>query len=164
MEFAFLKCYFIEKIVSLNFFIIILNIFNIVETFNLLLEEKKDFYIKLNGSNPPELEEIRLNQIIKRYHLEGIYYSLDNHNIFKRHDRYYYKKTLMASFAFLCAYNISEIILNIVILFVYDKSSANYEYYQRILPLMLNMIHIIVIQFLASITVVKLKIKTYIYY
>jgi hypothetical protein len=115
------------------------------------------------GNALGEIEEKKIeemNELIPK----RLYYSLDNHNIFKRHDRYYYKKTLMASFAFLCAYNISEIILNIVILLVYDKSSANYEYYQRILPLMLNMIHIIVIQFLASITVVKLKIKTYIYY
>lgn len=164
MEFAFLKCYFIEKIVSLNFFIIILNIFNIVETFNLLLEEKKDFYIKLNGSNPPELEEIRLNQIIKRYHLEGIYYSLDNHNIFKRADRYQYKIRLIIMFAILVIYNIFEIIFNIITLTVIKKPFEKFSGHQRFLTALLSLINILVILILSSITVTKLKIQSYVFY
>lgn len=118
----------------------------------------------MNGSNPPELEEIRLNQIIKRYHLEGIYYSLDNHNIFKRADRYQYKIRLIIMFAILVIYNIFEIIFNIITLTVIKKPFEKFSGHQRFLTALLSLINILVILILSSITVTKLKIQSYVFY
>ena len=106
---------FTKKIVSKIYHIY--NIFIYIdEAFKLLFEGKKDFYIKKNRNEPPELEELRINNLAKTYRLDRIYYGLDNHNIFKRKDRYKYKKILITFFGTLVLFNLFEIIFDIVML------------------------------------------------
>ena len=101
-----------------------------------------------------------MNELIPK----RLYYSLDNHNIFKRVDRYHYKKTLLGFFIFLFAYNLFEILFNIILFFFIRKQSKEYNDFERKATLFINMVHIIIIQILATLTIVKRKIKTYIYY
>lgn len=107
---------------------------------------------------------MRLNKIIKKYQLEGIYYSLDNHNIFKRADRYQYKIILIIMFAILVIYNLFEIIYNIITLTVLKKSSEDFPGELRLLTALFSLINILVILILSSITVTKLKIQSYVFY
>ena len=136
-------------------------------SYKLLMEEKQNFYDKNKGSAPLlDIEEIKLKNIKKaKLNVEGLYYSLDNHNIFKRVDRYkslYILKIFL--FFYLVAFNSFEIIFNIVLFFFSRKPSTDYTKGERIVTLVFNMANIIVIQILASITVLKLKINTSIYY
>jgi hypothetical protein len=49
-------------------------------------------------------------------------------------------------------------------LFFIRKQSKEYNDFERKATLFINMVHIIIIQILATLTIVKRKIKTYIYY
>ena len=82
----------------------------IVESFKLLCEEKNNFYLVHNHSMPPELEESKIKTIAKQFKLEGLYYSLDNHNIFKRVDRFRQKIKLIIIFFILVFFNLFEVI------------------------------------------------------
>lgn len=99
-----------------------------------------------------------------KFDLEGLYYSLDGHNIFKRVYRYYNKKLIFPFFIYATFFNLFEIIFNIILLVAIRRQSNDYDSFQRGLTLALNMIYILFIHFLATFTVVKLKIQTYIYY
>lgn len=150
------------------------------EHYNLLLKEKEAFYKKIDTNDNYE-RLIRLEQkIIEgskkfKYEIEKVYYSLDGKNIFKRKDRYNYKilqikcckiySNLILSIIFflLSAINLFEIIFNIV-LFINRKHSYNYNESERKATLIVNMFNIALIQILSTMTVVKLKIETYIYY
>lgn len=68
-----------------------------MESFKLLYEERNHFYLK-NNNIPPDIDEKKLKNISKRYHLDGLYYGLDNHNVFKRIDRYKKKLSLFYFF------------------------------------------------------------------
>ena len=136
-------------------------------SYKLLMEEKQNFYEKNNVGEPLlEMEENKLKNIKKtKLNLKGLYYSLDNHNIFKRVDRYksmYIFKIIL--FLYLVGFNSFEIIFNIVLFYSAQKHSNDYTKGERILTLIFNMMNIIVIQILASITVLKLKINILIYY
>jgi hypothetical protein len=60
-------------------------------------------------------------------------------------------------------FNIFEISFN-VIFFFYRHNSEDFNKTNRIITLVPNMAYIITIQFLATITIIKKKIITYIYY
>ena len=95
--------------------------------------------------------------------MENLYYSLDGHNIFKRVFRYN-KKLIFPFFIYATFFNAFEIIFNIILLVAIRKQSNDYTPFQRGLTLVLNMIYLLFIHVLATFTVVKLKIQTYIYY
>ena len=96
--------------------------------------------------------------------MERLYYSLDGHNIFKRVFRYYNKKLIFPFFIYATFFNAFEIIFNIVLLAAIRRPSNDYKPFERTLTLLLNMIYLLFTHFLATFTVVKLKIQTYIYY
>lgn len=125
------------------------------------MKEKDKYY---EEKSLIDLEEKKQKKIRNKFKLQKIYYSLDGKNIFKRVDRYYYKKTLLGFFIFLFAYNLFEILFNIILLFFIRKQSKEYNDFERKATLFINMVHIIIIQILATLTIVKRKIKTYIYY
>lgn len=139
-------------------------IYNIVESFKLLYEGKKDFYFKLNKNMPPELEEIKINNIVKYYHLDGLYYGLDHHNIFKRADRYKNKIALIIMFGILVAFNLFEIIFYIIMLTFIKKESGEFDDTQRLITAIISLINVFVTFILSSITITKLKIQSYIFY
>lgn len=134
-----------------------------MESFKALYEEKKYFYLKQNNHRVPELEEMRIKSITKTYHLDGIYYDLDNHNIFKRTDRYRFKKFLIIIFTILVCFNLFEIIFNIVGL-IHKKKSESYTEVERMITSIISLINILVTLVLSSFTVIKMKIKSSIFY
>ena len=87
----------VNKYFFITYFI---NIIYIAESFKLLFEQKDEFYLKNNKNRSTESEINKINDIIDRYHLEGLYYNLDNerHNIFKRIDRYQKRSILIILF------------------------------------------------------------------
>jgi hypothetical protein len=105
-----------------------------------------------------------LNLKKAKFDLEGLYYSLDGHNIFKRVYRYYNLKLIFPFFIYATFFNLFEIVLNIILLTYLRKQPNEYSKAERISTFLLNMIHIIFIHFMATFTIIKLKIQTYIYY
>ena len=99
----------------------------------------------------------------KKFKLQKIYYSLDGTNIFKRADRYYYKNFLIFVFSILNIYSAIEFISSIYLL-VTNDDSKDFSDIHRNVTLSFNMINIIFIEVLATMTVVKKKIETFIYY
>ena len=118
------------------------------------IKEKKKLQKKKKKSEREEVEDFSLKEI---------YYSLDGHNIFKRRHRYRYKIFLIICYGYLTFFNIADFIINIYLL----ATKPDYEKYDPVnrgLTLSLNMLNIFVILILTTFTVVKLRIKTYIYY
>lgn len=151
------------KIVS-KLFILLFCFFFIVESFKILFQEKKHFYLTKNNNNRlDEVEEKRIKTINKRYHLEGIYYDLDNHNIFKRIDRYRFKIIFIILFASFVAFNLFEIGFNIYSL-INLRKSENYDWFFRVASSIISLLHILVILILSSITIIKRKINSLIFY
>jgi len=136
-----------------------------VENYQLLFKEKENFY-KINNQDESiiNIEKIHLKSIIESdLNLTKIYYNLDNHNLFKRIDRYHYRKTLLGIFTILSGLNIFEIGFNIY--FFFDKKNSDYySKEQRIATIFPNIFYIITIQCLATLVIVKRKIETLIYY
>ena len=134
-----------------------------MESFKVLFEEKKHFYKNDDNNRAPELEEIRVKEISNRYHLDKIYYDLDNHNIFKRTDRYRFKVLYIILFSLLVIFNIFEIIFNIVMLNM-DKKSEDYTNSERIITSFISILNILVTLILSSFSIIKMKISSSIYY
>lgn len=135
---------------------------NNITKYKLLLKEKEYFY---NDDNTLIiLEENKIPEILKNdYILKGEYYSLDDHNIFKREDRYERKIFLLIIFIILTLYNIAEIIISIYLLVA--KPDLNQDKLgRRIGTMFINMINIFCILLLTTSSSVKSKIKTIIYY
>lgn len=132
----------------------------------MLLKEKANYYGANNsGESLVEIEENKALELKKlKFDLKELYYSLDGHNIFKRSSRYYYKTFLINIFLFMTLFNIFEITFNVLLLVVFRKASNTYSTVERILTLFLNMIYIVLIHVWVTVTVIKLKIQTYIYY
>ncbi len=132
----------------------------------MLLQEKKNYYESNNDDESlVEIEEEKIVNLQKaKIDFKGLYYSLDGHNFFKRVDRYYNKKLIFPFFIYTTLFNLFEIILNIILLTCIRKQSNEYNTFQRIFTFSLNMIYIIFIHFMATFTITKLKIQTYIYY
>ena len=132
----------------------------------MLLKEKANYYGANNsGESLVEIEENKALELKKlKFDLKELYYSLDGHIIFKRSSRYYYKTFLIIIFLFMTLFNIFEITFNVLLLVVFRKASNTYSTVERILTLSLNMIYIVLIHFWVTVTVIKLKIQTYIYY
>lgn len=138
--------------------------FNIVESFKLLYEGKKDFYLKTNKNMPPELEEIKINNVVKYYHLDGLYYGLDHHNIFKRADRYKNKIVLIIMFGILVIFNLFEIIFYTIMLAFMKKKTGDFEDTDRLITAIISLINVFVTFILSSITITKRKIQSYVFY
>ena len=137
------------------------------------MEEKKYFY-KNNFQDEAivKIEENRLNNLLEskkirktNMGLDGTYFSLDEHNLFKRIDRYKWKYFYfpVILFGLMTIFNLSEIILNINF-FIIRLESEDYDNWTRIVTLMSNMIYISLIQIMASLTIPKFEIRTIIYY
>ena len=134
-----------------------------MESFKALFEEKKFFYLNQNDNRIPVLEEMRLKSITNRYHLDGIYYDLDKHNIFKRKDRYRFKKLLIILFLFLVLFNSFEIVFNIIVLNS-KKKSEDYKEALRIITSLISLSNILVTLILSSSIIIKMKIESSIFY
>lgn len=132
-----------------------------MESYKLLLKEKSNFY----GDNTLELvEEKKLDKIIKRkYLIEEIYYGADGYNFFKRKDRYRFRVFLIICFSFFTVYNAFEF-GDSIYLFTAKQSSDSFDDSNRIATLSINMINILFILILTTVTIIKLKIQTYVYY
>ena len=132
----------------------------------MLLQEKKNYYESNNDNESlVEIEEEKIVNLQKaKIDFKGLYYSLDGHNFFKRVDRYYNKKLIFPFFIYTTLFNLFEIILNIILLTFIRKQLNKYNTFQRIFTFSLNMIYIIFIHIMATCTITKLKIQTYIYY
>ena len=131
----------------------------------MLFKQKENFY-KINKQDESivEVEKIRLKNILKSgLNLESIYYNLDDHNLFKRIDRYYHNRILLITFSMLSALNLFEIVFNIYF-FIDKKNSDQFNKELRIATIFPNIIYIFLIQFLATFLVVKKKVETSIYY
>ena len=111
-----------------------------------------------------------MDAIVERYNIDNIYFGLDKRNIFKRMDRYRYKKTLIIIFSILSLGNLHEVIFNFVYLvlqidteqFIGDNNNSFYncnlasEYYCDV--------YMATLLILCWHTFTKLKIETKIYY
>lgn len=89
---------------------------------------------------------------------------MDNHNIFKRVDRYKKKTFLIVIFSFLSAFNLFEIIFNLLFLCVIEKKSENFSPGERIITSLVSIFNILLILLLSSVTIFKLKIRSSIFY
>lgn len=135
--------------------------------------QKSNYYLKNNEPNtfPFVIEESKIDQIIQRYHLDNIYYNLDNKNIFKRVDRFRYKKTLIFIFIVLSIGNLHEILFNLCHLLLKidpddpDKGSESKKfYYWNLASEFYCDIYIWALLVLSWFTFSKLKIETKIFY
>ena len=124
------------------------------------MKEKDKYY---EEKSLIDLEEKKQKKIRNKFKLQKIYYSLDGKNIFKRVDRYYYKNFLIFVFSILNIYSAIEFISSIYLL-VTNDDSKDFSDIHRNVTLSINMINIIFIEVLATMTVVKKKIETFIYY
>lgn len=110
------------------------------------------------------MEEKKIKFTSNNFYLKGIYYDLDNHNIFKRVDRYKHKIILIIIFSTQVAFNLFEIIFSIIILTVLKKKSDDFSYSNRFIGSMICLLNIFATLILSSLTVLKLKIKSSIFY
>ena len=97
------------------------------------------------------------------YKLEGLYYGLDNHNLFKRVDRYKNKILLIVIFSTLFLFNLFEIIFHIIF-FNLKKKSGEFSDFNRMITSAVSLINILVTLILSSLTIIKIKIKSSIFY
>ena len=135
-----------------------------MESFKLLYEERNTFYLNNRIANiPTDIDENKLKAISKKYHLDGLYYGLDNHNIFKRIDRYKHKRTLITLFLLLVIFNSFEIIFHIV-MFYDKKKSEEYSTLERVSTSFVSLLNILISLILSTLTMIKLKIKSSIFY
>ena len=111
-----------------------------------------------------EIEKRHMENIIEKYDLKNIYYSLDNNNIFKRVDRYDLKKILIALFSVLLIFHGFEITFNIIMIIFFRKESEDFEDWQRISTSFISLVYILDVLFLSTLTVAKLKIHSYVFY
>ena len=131
----------------------------------MLFKQKENFY-KINKQDESivEVEKIHLKNILKsELNLKRIYYNLDDHNLFKRIDRYSRRIRLLIFFSLLTALNLFEIIFNIYF-FINKKNSDQFNKELRIATIFPNIFYIFLIQLLATFLVVKRKVETLIYY
>ena len=103
-----------------------------------------------------------LIKIANSYSLNNLYYSIDNHNIFKRISRYSSKPLTILFFLILFAFEIFEVIFNIVHL-CKKTPSIDFANFTRIAGAILSICNIVIIFLLSTFTIVKMSIKTYIY-
>ena len=119
--------------------------------------------MKHNNNLPPELEESKIEDVAKLYKLEGLYYSLDNHNIFKRVDRFRHKIKLIIMFILLVSFNLFEVIFNILSL-TFKHKKDEFSDPKRFFTTFVSLLNILVTLILSTITTTKLKIGTTIFY
>ena len=141
-----------------------------MEAFQLLFEEKY-FYLNAQSKGSDfekmyEAEERKIKNISNKYHLDNIYYSLDNDskNIYKRMDRYYFKIRLTILFSILVAFNLFEIVVSLLLLTVLKSTYKDFDNSHRIFSPFVSISNILATLLLTSMTINKLKIQTYIFY
>ena len=92
-----------------------------------------------------------------------MYYNLDNHSIFKRIDRYEHKIILIILFSISTFYNFYEIITNIVLL-GREPNKDHYNKNEYMFSACASLLNILVIFTLSTFTIMKLKIRSYVFY
>ena len=92
-----------------------------------------------------------------------MYYDLDKHSIFKRIDRYEHKIILIILFSISTFYNFYEIITNIVLL-GRKRNKDHYNKNEYIFSACTSLLNILVIFILSTFTIMKLKIRSYVFY
>lgn len=116
------------------------------------------------------MEESKIDDIIQRYHLDNIYYGLDNKNIFKRVDRFNNKRTLVIIFSILALENLHEIIFSLWHFLDKrdpdnpDRDSRKVFYYWNIVSEFCCDIYVGTLLTLSWLTFTKLKIGTKIFF
>ena len=116
------------------------------------------------------MEESKIDDIIQRYHLDNIYYGLDNKNIFKRVDRFNNKRTLVIIFSILALENLHEIIFSLWHFLDKrdpdnpDRDSGKVFYYWNIVSEFCCDIYVGTLLTLSWLTFTKLKIETKIFF
>ena len=99
--------------------------------------------------------------------MKNLYYNLDNekHNIFKRIDRYEKKPILIILFIILTLYNVLEITFSSYLLFIFKKEPYDsYPSLTKFLTGILCVINVLAMLVLSSITLIKLQIKSFVFY
>lgn len=109
-------------------------------------------------------ENEKIKDISKKYKINHLYYGLDKKDLFKREDRYRYKKTLTAIFGIFCGYNIHEIIFNLYFYFGHNIRSDQIDVYTKFWTEIVSITNLGGILLLSWLTFPKLKIDTKIYY
>lgn len=88
---------------------------------------------------------------------------MDNHNIFKRTDRYKHKIMLSIIFGLLVIFNIFEIVYNIILL-TNKKKSDDFSDNQRLITSFMSLFNLLIILILSTLTTTKLKIRSTVFY
>ena len=147
----------------------------IVQNYKLLLDEKLNFY----GDNSLIVTEIRnLDNKTKKfcwcfelfkeketdYFYNNVYYSLDGGNIFKRVHRFGYKGLFLPFILYIFGFNVADFIINIKLLVTKPALYGEEEDSTRRATLIINMVNILFILILTTLTTVKRKLNTLIYY
>lgn len=111
------------------------------------------------------MEQRKIKTIASLYDLEGLYYSLDGHNIFKRADRYELRPRFIFLFGISVLINLFEIIFSILLLTnIIDPKEENYASYERLIISVVPLINIGATLCFSSFTTTKLKIQSFVFY
>ena len=110
-------------------------------------------------------ERHKLKDIIKiKYLYKNVYYSLDGGNIFKRVHRFGNKWLFIPFVLYIFGFNVADFGINIDMLVTKPALYGEDLEGTRRATLIINMVNILFILFLSTLTIVKRKINTYIYY
>ena len=160
MEKVFLMRFIRIKIVRKKYNLYIINLY-IELSYELLMKEIDNFY---RDNSLQIIDESKLNNILEnKILLDNIYYSLDGHNFFKRKYRFKHKAFLIICFGYFSLFNLFEFIESFTQIGLKTPSN-NFNNFNRIATLTINMINLGFILILTTYTVVKLKVQTIIYY
>ena len=160
MEKVFLMLFIRIKIVRKKYNLYIINLY-IELSYELLMKEIDNFY---RDNSLQIIDESKLNNILEnKIVLDNIYYSLDGHNFFKRKYRFKHKAFLIICFGYFSLFNLFEFIESFTQIGLKTPSN-NFNNFNRIATLTINMVNLGFILILTTYTVVKLKVQTIIYY
>ena len=110
------------------------------------------------------IDESKLNNILEnKILLDNICCSLDGRNFFKRKYRFKHKAFLIICFGCFSLFNLFEFIESFTQIGLKTPSN-NFNNFNRIATLTINMVNLGFILILTTYTVVKLKVQTIIYY
>ena len=123
------------------------------------MEEKDNFY---NDNTLIAIEKQRLKEIMKtKYLYKNVYYSLDGGNIFKRVHRFGHKGLFLPFILYIFGFNVADFIINIKLLVTKPALYGEEEDSTRRATLIINMVNILFILILTTLTTVKRKLNKY---
>ena len=126
------------------------------------MKEKENYY---EDDAFSAIERKKLKEVIKeKYLLKRIYYDLDGKSIFKRVHRFGHKWFFIPFVFYIFVFNVADFFINIRLLVTKPELYGEDEDFTRKLTLVFNMIDILCVLILTTLTTVKRKINTYIYY